>query len=197
MRLAIMRLAIIRLAVIAFALGLAGAAQAQTWQSIDARQSDLDRRIDAGVQEGQITRDEAAHLRDDFRQLLTLQDSFRANGLNAGERRELDQRFEALSDRVRAERHDREANTEGQTQSPTERMAQTQQRIGEGESGGALSRTQAATLNAEARDIGALRARYAAGGLTVQERAGLDRRFDALDDKIRRGEVIRMAAGRR
>jgi hypothetical protein len=181
------------IATIAFTAGLATAAVAQSWQSMDQRRADLDQRIDAGVSEGQITREEAARLREDFRQIVALQQRYRINGLNAQERRELDQRFERLSNQINAERHDREANLEGAGASMERRLAMTQQRISEGEQGGALNASETVRLRAETRELAGLQVRLSAGGLTVQERSELDRRFDALDEKIRRSETRRFA----
>ena len=93
-------------------LGIAAAtiptvASAQNWQSINGRQANLDRRIDVGVRNGSLTRAEASRLRADFRQLNRLEVRYRQGGLSNWERRDLDRRFDALSQRIRAERRDR------------------------------------------------------------------------------------------
>jgi hypothetical protein len=93
-------------------LGIAAAtiptvASAQNWQSINARQANLDRRIDVGIRNGSLTRNEARALRTDLRQLARLEARYRQNGLSMSERRDLDRRFDQLSQRVRYERHDR------------------------------------------------------------------------------------------
>jgi hypothetical protein len=181
---------------VSFVLGFATAAAAQQWNSIDQRRTDLDQRIEAGVQEGQITRDEAARLREDFRKLVALEQRYRVNGLNAGERSELNRRFHALGEQIRAERRDREANLQGRNMSPERRMALAQQRIHEGREGGALTLAQTARLQADAQDVAGLQVRFAAGGYSMQERAELDRRFDALDEKIRHSQTMTVA-GRR
>lgn len=179
---------------LAIALGLATGALAQTpWNSIDQRRAELNQRIDAGIQDGQITRDEAASLRQDFQRLVELERTYRANGLNAQERRDLDRRFSELSDRVRAERRDQEANVRGRGMSVDRRMAMTRQRIADGERGGVLSLGETVRLRADMRDIEALRVRLSAGGLAAQDRALLDRRFDALDEKLQRSEVTSYA----
>lgn len=77
-------------------------AMAQAWQSINQRQANLDRRIDQGVRSGSLTRQEAANLRTLYRGIVQLEARYRAtNGLSAWERRDLDQRFDHLSSRVR------------------------------------------------------------------------------------------------
>lgn len=86
------------------------AASAQPWQSINQRQANLERRIDQGVRRGDLTRAEAARLRGDFRQLLRLEGQYRRSGggLDLRERRDLDHRFDRLSQRIYGQRHDRQ-----------------------------------------------------------------------------------------
>lgn len=78
------------------------------WQSINARQANLDRRIDRGVRTGQLSRREAVRLRGEFNSLLRLEANYRRGGLTAWERTDLDRRFDRLSAQVRNERHDRD-----------------------------------------------------------------------------------------
>lgn len=101
-------------AIIAASLGLATvalptAANAQGWQSINARQANLNTRIDQGIRSGSLTRPEAARLRTDFRSLNNLEYRYRrTNGLSRWERNDLNRRFDALSARVRFDKHDRQ-----------------------------------------------------------------------------------------
>ncbi|MFN3859335.1 MAG: hypothetical protein ACK4RV_16450 [Caulobacter sp.] len=82
-------------------------AMAAPWQNINQRQANLDRRIDVGVRNGQITRAEAVRLRAEFRSLQRLEARYRSTrGLQAWERRDLDQRFDRLSAKIRYERRD-------------------------------------------------------------------------------------------
>lgn len=76
------------------------------WVSINQRQAQLDRRIDQGVRHGSLNRREAYRLRAEFNQIARLEARYRANGLNGWERADLDRRFDVLSARIRAERHD-------------------------------------------------------------------------------------------
>ena len=78
------------------------------WQTINARQANLDRRIDVGIRNGSLNRNEAVRLRTDFRALANLESRYRRGGLSLGERRDLDRRFDALSARIKYERHDRQ-----------------------------------------------------------------------------------------
>ncbi|WP_404336688.1 hypothetical protein AB2M62_19985 [Sphingomonas sp. MMS12-HWE2-04] len=79
------------------------------WQNINARQANLDARINQGIRSGALSRSEAARLRTDFRGLARLEARYRATGggLSISERRDLDRRFDALSARIRVQKHDR------------------------------------------------------------------------------------------
>lgn len=89
------------------AVAVPGIASAQRWQPINARQASLEQRIDRGVRNRTLTRPEAVQLRRDLAQLNRLEDRYRAGGLSAWERQDLNRRFDALSVRVRYERNDR------------------------------------------------------------------------------------------
>ncbi|MGK6318142.1 hypothetical protein [Sphingomonas sp. DT-204] len=92
---------------LAAAVAVPSVASAQAWQSINARQARLDARIDQGIRSGALNRAEAARLRTDFRALARLERRYRVNGLSLAERRDLDRRFDALSARIRVQKHDR------------------------------------------------------------------------------------------
>jgi hypothetical protein len=95
----------------AVGLGLAAAAvpaSAQGWQNINQRQARIDQRIEQGIRNGSLTRPEARRLRQEFRGLTRLENRYRAGGLSRWERTDLNRRFDALSARVRYERHDRQ-----------------------------------------------------------------------------------------
>lgn len=96
-------------AVAALALPAAAAQAQRGYQSINQRQDNQFRRIEQGVRSGALTRGEAQRLRGEFRSLDRLEGRYRAsNGLSAGERRDLDRRFDALSRRIREQKHDRQ-----------------------------------------------------------------------------------------
>jgi hypothetical protein len=82
----------------------------QGWQTINERQRNLDQRIDQGVRSGKLTRNEAARLRNEFRNIARLEAQYRRSrpGLTMAERRDLDRRFDALSAKIRFEKHDRD-----------------------------------------------------------------------------------------
>lgn len=184
-----------------FALMIAGlgiaaatvpAATAQAgWQNINQRQAQLEQRIDQGLRTGQLTRAEATRLRAEYRGIAQLEVRYRrsAPGLTTAERRDLDNRFDVLSRKIRFERQDSQ-NRPGAAdgwQNINQRQAQLEQRINQGLRNGQLTRAEATRLRAEYRGIAQLEMRYrrSAPGLTMAERRDLDRRFDVLSRKIR------------
>jgi hypothetical protein len=90
-------------------LTIPGAASAQQWQSINQRQANQFERIDRGIQNGVLTRAEANRIRAQFAALNTLERDYRrSNGLSTRERRDLDRRFDALSQRIQTQKRDRQ-----------------------------------------------------------------------------------------
>ena len=86
------------------------AASAAPWQPINQRQQQLDRRIDQGVRNGALNRNEAMRLRTEFRGLARLETQYRRSGgvFTMRERADLNRRFDMLSAKIRFERHDRQ-----------------------------------------------------------------------------------------
>jgi hypothetical protein len=170
------------MAVAASALAVAAPASAQSWQSINQRQANLDARIDAGVRSGDLTRNEAARLRGEFRELARLEARYRASyGLSPAERRDLDMRFDRLSAQIRFERNDRQDRN---WQPINQRQRQLDNRIDRGIRDGRLTRNEAHQLRREYGEIAVLENRRCRNGLTLAERRDLDRRFDRLDARL-------------
>lgn len=90
----------------------AGAASAQPyggrWMPIDARQDQLERRIERGVARGDLTRREAINARREFHRIARLEARYRYNGLSNWERADLDRRFDRLALQIRWDRRDGE-----------------------------------------------------------------------------------------
>lgn len=76
------------------------------WVDVNRRQAQLDRRIDHGLRSGQLTRYEAARLRDEFRDIARLENRYRRGGLSNWEVADLDRRFDRLAMQIRWERRD-------------------------------------------------------------------------------------------
>jgi Skp family chaperone for outer membrane proteins len=163
----------------------APAASAQTgWQPINVRQANLEHRIDVGVRNGSLTRNEAYQLRSEFNAIARLEAHYRRNGLSRAEMADLDRRFDALSQRVRYERHDRQDRRDT-WQNINQRQRALDARIDAGVRDGSLSRREAVRLRAEFHEIAELEARYRRNGLSWEERRDLDRRFDRLSAQVR------------
>ena len=76
------------------------------WQNISQRKYQLDRRIDQGERNRQLSRREASRLRSELNALVRLERTYMQGGLSYRERAELDRRYDRLSMQVRAERRD-------------------------------------------------------------------------------------------
>ena len=76
------------------------------WNSISQRKHNLDRRIDQGIRNHQLSRREASRLQDELNSLVRLERSYMRGGLTRWERQDLDRRYDRLSDKVRYERND-------------------------------------------------------------------------------------------
>ena len=100
---------LLAMAVAASALAVAAPASAQSWQSINQRQANLDHRIDVGVRNGSLTRNEAgAPARRVQRSGASRSALSLSNGLSRGERADLDRRFDRSEHAHPLERNDRQ-----------------------------------------------------------------------------------------
>lgn len=77
-------------------------------QPVNQRQDQLERRIDMGLRNGSLTRQEAYRLRAELRDTERLEHRYRRGGLSGWERADLDRRFDRISAQIRYERHDRD-----------------------------------------------------------------------------------------
>lgn len=102
-----MKIATALIAAATMAVSLPAAANAAPWQSINQRQANLYHRIDMGVRNHALTRNEASKLRTPFANIERLEYRYRrSGGLSYSERTDLDRRFNALSRSIRTQRHD-------------------------------------------------------------------------------------------
>ena len=76
------------------------------WQSIAHRKVNLDRRIDQGVRQRQLSHREAGRLKAELNSLVRLERSYMRGGLSRVERNDLERRYDRLSAQVRHERRD-------------------------------------------------------------------------------------------
>ncbi|HEX8256839.1 MAG TPA: hypothetical protein VF589_04345 [Allosphingosinicella sp.] len=163
-------------------------AGANGWRSINLRQAELDARMDQGVRNGALTQQETYMLRGEFRRLADLEAQYRSagGGLNAQERDDLERRFDQLSRRIYVNKQDRQG-AGGIWQSIDQRQSILEQRIDIGLRSGRLTQTEAVRLRSDFRLLANIEADYrrSGGGLSIDERADLDRRFDVLTARIR------------
>lgn len=78
------------------------------WQPIAQRKYQLDRRVDVGLRNGQLSRREATRLRYELDRLVQLEYRYQRGGLSLRERQELDRRYDQLARQIRFERRDRD-----------------------------------------------------------------------------------------
>ena len=179
------------------------------WPSMNERRADLLARIDAGVTAGDLTRSEAAGLREDFEGLIRREDFYRQDGsLSTAERRDLDLAFAELSRRIHRERADdqRAAVTVPAPPPPAVATAEPPppdrtrwrdirnveadlaERIDEARENGAIDEAEAKRLHEDASDLIRLEDDYRASppGLTREEIADLEARIGAIEDRVGR-----------
>ena len=68
----------------------------------------LDQRIDMGIRNGGLSRNEAWRLKGDLRETARLESRYRRGGLSGWERSDLDRRYDRISAQIRYERRDRD-----------------------------------------------------------------------------------------
>lgn len=76
------------------------------WIPVEARKAELDRRIERGIANGDLTEAEADRLRDEFDDIMEAEAAFRVDGFTAAEQADLDRRFNRLAAQIRWERRD-------------------------------------------------------------------------------------------
>lgn len=76
------------------------------WQTVSQRKYELDRRIDQGVRQRQLTRREATRLKGELNSLVRLEARYQRGGLTRAERNDLDRRYDRLAAQIRFERRD-------------------------------------------------------------------------------------------
>jgi hypothetical protein len=86
--------------------GYAYGRQAKQWVPIAERAQWLDQRIMRGEQEGTVDRREARGLHQELNGILSLENRYRREGMNARKYTDLDRRFDLLAARIQYERND-------------------------------------------------------------------------------------------
>ena len=164
---------------------------------IENRIVQLQTRIDAGIRSGAIDRREARSLRREMRALSNLEFQYRAGGLTREERAELRQRVRLLRQNIRTadngayDRYERRADwaefdgNAAASLSVDERLDQLEARIDAGVDSGAIGTREARRLRRQLDEIDSLETRYAAGGLSAEERSDLEARLRTVRREVR------------
>lgn len=161
----------------------ASAASAQAWLPMIERQALLNDRIEAGLAAGEITSAEARMMRADMGALVSLEGQYRYGGLNSREKIDLDRRYALIDDQLRLA-----VRTSGPADSYVameDRKLDLDAQIEQGLRSGQLTTAKADALRADFDDIARVEASYRVDGLSPEERADLNRRFDELGASIR------------
>lgn len=74
--------------------------------NINQRQNQIERQIERGLRRGDLTAREARRLHEDVRDVARIEARYRANGLTAWERQDLDRRLDRLEHRVLVQSRD-------------------------------------------------------------------------------------------
>jgi hypothetical protein len=82
-------------------------------RNINARQAQLEARIDRAIRNRQLSPGEANRIRAEFRTVAMIESRYRADGLDRRERQDLDRRFDQLEARFRVELADRDFRWDG------------------------------------------------------------------------------------
>ncbi|MFN3932061.1 MAG: hypothetical protein ACK4JY_09965 [Brevundimonas sp.] len=117
------------------------------WRPLIDQRSAFDARVDAGVRSRALSSSEGARLRSDFQALIRLESDYMRDGLSAREQQDLTARLADLDRRVGASG----GYDGGYGADP--RAAEIEARITAGERSGQISRTEAARLREELRDL--------------------------------------------
>jgi hypothetical protein len=146
------------------------------------RRADLDARIDAGVRDGSLSRNEATQLRADYNALVQLETRYAADGrITTQESNDLRNRYQALSQRVGDARYDGGYDN---WRPLAESRASFNQRLEAGVRNRTLTRAQATRLTSDFNGLVRLETDYNRNGLDARERQDLEARWADLNRRV-------------
>ena len=117
------------------------------WQPLAEGRTDFYARVDSAERNRRLSRTEARRLRTDFDALVRVEDSYRRDGISDREQQDLTTRLAELNRRVG------DGGGYGDSYGSDPRAVQIEARISDGERTGRISRTEAARLRDELRDL--------------------------------------------
>ncbi|HEX8660607.1 MAG TPA: hypothetical protein VF686_01985 [Brevundimonas sp.] len=121
------------------------------WRPLAESRTEFNSRLDAGVRNRTLTRNQANRLATDFNALVQLETTYERNGIDSRERQDLEARWADLNRRV-GDNYDG-GYTPDDNYGSDPRGAQIEARIAAGERNGSISRTEASSLRLELRDL--------------------------------------------
>lgn len=151
--------------------------------AIEKRIGDMQRRIDAGVREGQLTREEYNRLQMFLNRIKDRDTRFRADGvLTDDERFSLNQMLNALDERIRFERNDTDTV---HREAFDRRLGEMKRKIEVGMRAGQLTLDEACRLSGMLMRIRERESRFRSDGvLTREERVRLNEMLVYLEEQI-------------
>lgn len=150
------------------------------------RSTDLEARIDAGVRDGSLSRNEATRLRADYNALVQLETRYAADGrITTQESNDLRNRYQALSQRVGDTRDDSGYGGGYDSWRPlAESRTSFNQRLDTAVRNRSLSRAQATRLTSDFNSLLRLETDYNRNGLDARERQDLEARWADLNRRV-------------
>ena len=161
-------------------LGQAGDANDDSGPSVAEGRADFESRVNSAVATRRITRTQGTRLRADYLALIQLEASNARDGISAREREDLDERLDALDERLGD-------GPQGPIQviSPRARLADILSAVVAGERSGAITRPEAADIRATHGDLARLEAAYGRVTASSDDSAYLLRRIGELEARAR------------
>lgn len=154
---------------------------------LNAAQAQFQTRLDSDVRAGVLSTESGNRTRADYSALVQRESQYAADGrLTAEEREDLRDRYDALTERRGQpdQLNDRNSDVAEGLSAVAEGRAEFGARVNTALAARKISRTHATQLRADYQALIQLETDYARGGINSNERQDLDRRLDALDDRL-------------
>lgn len=149
---------------------------------LSAGRPQFEARLDADIRSGAIPSHSANRLRAEYDGLVDLEDRYAADGrFSAQERADLNAQYAALTQSLE------QGGPADNTLSVAEGRAEFEARVNDALRARRITRSQATALRSDYQALVRTEAIYARDGINGRERAALDSRLDALDERVGNG----------
>jgi hypothetical protein len=145
------------------------------WELLSTRSTNFEQEVNAALRNRELSRTEAARLRNDWLVLTQIERNYQRGGFDAREQADLWARYNAIDNRLGG----RLGNDSKGAQ-----WNQLETRLVAAEQGGRISRNEAAHVRSQLSDLARLEVAYLSGGLNADERAYLSRRYGELEQML-------------